>query len=77
MNNEAKVRRATKSIMLGKANVMSFEALEQARAKRTAKEQAKVIGSRKRKRKDAPEPDMSEPKAKVARTCGSPDSVSP
>ena len=77
MNNEAKVRRATKSIMLGKAKVMSFEDFEQARAKRVAKEQAKVTGTRKRKRKDAPEPDVLEPKAKVARTCGSPDSVSP
>jgi hypothetical protein len=77
MNNEAKVRRATKSIMLGKAKVMSFEDLELARAKRAAKEQAKATGSRKRKRKDAPESSMSEPKGKVARTCGSPDSVSP
>jgi hypothetical protein len=39
INREAKVRRSTKSIVLGKAKVMSFEDLEEARAKRAAKEQ--------------------------------------
>jgi hypothetical protein len=34
MNNEAKVRRKTKSHILGNARVMSFEDIEAARAKR-------------------------------------------
>jgi hypothetical protein len=38
VNNEAKVRRSTKSVVLGKAKVMSYEDLEEARAKRAAKE---------------------------------------
>lgn len=38
INNEAKVRRSTKSLVLGKAKVMSFEDLEEARAKRIVKE---------------------------------------
>ena len=42
VNNEAKVRRSTRSVMLGKAKVMSYEDLEEARAKRAAKEQATV-----------------------------------
>jgi hypothetical protein len=32
INNEAKVRRSTKSLVLGKARVMSYEDLEAARA---------------------------------------------
>jgi hypothetical protein len=38
INNEAKVRRSTKSLVLGKAKVMSYEDLEEARAKRVVKE---------------------------------------
>ena len=53
MNNEAKVRRSTKSIVLGKAKVMSFEDIEEARAKRAAKEVMKGKGKRGRKRKSA------------------------
>jgi hypothetical protein len=53
-------------VVLGKANVMSYEDLEEARAKRAAKEEAKAIkgkGKRGRKRKGAaPETDASEPK---------------
>ena len=41
INNEAKVRRSTKSLVLGKAKVMSYEDLEEARAKRAEKEAAK------------------------------------
>jgi hypothetical protein len=37
INNEAKVRRSTKSLVLGKAKVMSYEDLEEARAKRVEK----------------------------------------
>jgi hypothetical protein len=72
MNNEAKVRRSTRSIVLGKAKVMSFEDIEVARAARAAKEVIKGRGKRGRKRKsaaleadepeaDEPEPDEPEP----------------
>jgi hypothetical protein len=52
--NEDKVRRATKSLVLGKAKVMSYEDLEEARAKRVVKESTQaakgkenVVGSAK------------------------------
>ncbi|XP_014551484.1 hypothetical protein COCVIDRAFT_20277 [Bipolaris victoriae FI3] len=38
INREAKTRQSTKSVVLGKAKVMNFEDLEEARAKRAAKE---------------------------------------
>ena len=66
MNNEAKVRRSTKSVVLGKAKVMSYKDIEVARAKRAAKEVIKGKKKRGRKRKSAaletgdPEPE-SEP----------------
>jgi hypothetical protein len=50
-NNEAKVRRSTRSVVLGKAKVMSFEDIEEARAKRAAKDAVKSKGKRGRKRK--------------------------
>jgi hypothetical protein len=55
MNNEAKVRRSTKSVVLGKAKVMSYEDLEKARADRAAKEHAKAKKNGKRgpKRKNS------------------------
>jgi hypothetical protein len=53
INNEAKVRRSTKSVVLGKAKVMSYEDIEEARAKRAAKEVIKGKGKRGRKRKSA------------------------
>ena len=53
MNNEAKVRRSTRSVVLGKAKVMSFEDLEEARAAYAAKEVTKGKGKRGRKRKSA------------------------
>ena len=57
INREAKARRSTKLVVLGKAKVMSFEDLEEARAKRVAKEQALTSKPKRgRKRKsDAPE----------------------
>ncbi|KAF2803749.1 uncharacterized protein BDZ99DRAFT_161878 [Mytilinidion resinicola] len=64
INDEAKVRRSTKSEILAKGvgKVMSYEDLEAARAARAAKEQAKAEGKGKRGRKrkspveaDAPE----------------------
>jgi hypothetical protein len=65
MNNEAKVRRSTRSIVLGKAKVMSFEDIEVARAARAAKEVIKGKGKRGRKRKsaalEADEPGEDEP----------------
>ncbi|KAF4631480.1 hypothetical protein G7Y89_g6651 [Cudoniella acicularis] len=49
MNNEAKVRRSTKPVALGKAKVMSYKDIEEARAKRAAKEAIRtrenVVGS--------------------------------
>lgn len=44
MNNEAKVRRSTRSVVLGKAKIMSFEDIEVARAARAAKEANKAKG---------------------------------
>ena len=62
MNNEAKVRRSTQSLVLGKAKVMSFEDIEVARAARAAKEVIKGQGKRGRKRKSAAlEADEQEP----------------
>jgi hypothetical protein len=52
MNSEAKARRSSKSQVLGKAKVMSYQDLEEARAKRNAKEKAvrdKATRGRKRK----------------------------
>lgn len=61
INNEAKARRSTKSLVLGKAKVMSHEDLKEARAKRAEKEAAKEAkgkGKRGRKCKSAtPEAD--------------------
>ena len=56
INDEAKVRRSTKSLVLGKAKIMSYEDLEEARAKRAEKEAAKEAkgkGKRGRKCKSA------------------------
>ncbi|KAF1360962.1 hypothetical protein EJ07DRAFT_154345 [Lizonia empirigonia] len=66
MNNEAKVRRSTKSQVLGKAKVMSYEDLEEARAKRKEKEKAasgKAARGRKRKA-PALVVDITEPRSK-------------
>jgi hypothetical protein len=41
INNESKVRQSTTSVVLGKAKVMSYEDLEEARAKRAEKDAAK------------------------------------
>ena len=51
-NGEVRARGTAKSMILGKAKVMSFEALEEVRAKRAAKEAAaveKAVKVRKRK----------------------------
>jgi hypothetical protein len=51
MNNEAKVRRLTRSVVLGTAKVMSYEDIEEARLKRAAKDATRGQGKRGRKRK--------------------------
>ncbi|KAF1967961.1 hypothetical protein BU23DRAFT_657925, partial [Bimuria novae-zelandiae CBS 107.79] len=56
INYKAKVRRLARPVILGKAKVISFKDLDEARAKRAAKEQAlanKPKRGRKRK-SDAP-----------------------
>jgi hypothetical protein len=63
INDEAKVRRKTKPLILGKAKVMSYEDLEEARVKRAEKDAAKEAkgkGKRSRKRRSAtPEVDTA------------------
>lgn len=55
INDEGKVRRSTRSEILGKARVMSYEDLEKARAERAVKESAKEVRrARKRSRKSPP-----------------------
>ena len=78
VDNEAKVRWSTKSLVLGKAKVISYEDLEEARAKRAAKDAAKAKGKGKhgpKPKSPAPEADALEPKAKVARTSEAPEQV--
>jgi hypothetical protein len=63
-------------MVVGKAKVMSYEDIEEARAKRAAKEQAKAKGKGKRGRKrksPALEADAPEPKARVARMSEAPE----
>jgi len=72
INNEAKVRRSTKSLVLGKAKVMNYEDLEEARAKRAEKEstqEAKGQGKRGRKRKSAAleAPELRNKMARISR----------
>ncbi|PQE18246.1 transposase tan1 [Rutstroemia sp. NJR-2017a BBW] len=61
INNEAKVRRSTRSLVLGKAKVMSYEDLEEARLKRVVRESTQVAKGKEkhgRKRKSGtPEAD--------------------
>ncbi|KAF4631692.1 hypothetical protein G7Y89_g6443 [Cudoniella acicularis] len=51
LNNEVKLYRSTRSIVVGKAKVMSFEDIEVARAARATKDVVKGKGKRGRKRK--------------------------
>ena len=69
INIEAKVRRSTKSVILGKAKVMSSEELIAKRAGRETKEQNIAKGKRKhgRKRKSLQDTSVPEIRAKVAR----------
>ena len=81
INREAKVRRSTKSLVLGKAKVMSFEDLEEARAKRAAKGQASAGKSKRgRTRKsDALEESTSllSPNPKVVQRSDAPEAHAP
>jgi hypothetical protein len=69
MNNEAKVRRSTKAVILwqGQGRVMSFEDIEAARAARAVKDAIKGKGKPGRKRKsvaiEADESEAEEPEA--------------
>jgi REP element-mobilizing transposase RayT len=71
VNNEAKVRQSTKPLILGRAKVMSYDELKEAREKRAETEaatKAKGKGKRGRKRTNAAaEADAAEPKFKSAR----------
>ncbi|KAH7403101.1 hypothetical protein BKA64DRAFT_694122 [Cadophora sp. MPI-SDFR-AT-0126] len=71
LNKTTKVRRSTKSLVLGKAKVISYKDLEEARAKRIVKEAARAAkgkGKRSRKSKSSPpEPEEEEDTVKTAR----------
>ncbi|KAF2026431.1 hypothetical protein EK21DRAFT_92366 [Setomelanomma holmii] len=71
VNDEAKVRRSTKSLVLGTAKVIGYQKLQDARAKRAETEAAKATkakGKRGRKRTKASlDTDAPELKRKVAR----------
>ncbi|RII22709.1 hypothetical protein CUC08_Gglean013427 [Alternaria sp. MG1] len=77
VNSEAKVRRSTTSLVLGKAKVMGYEELVEAREKRAEKDaaqKAKGKGKRDRKRKSAAvEHDTAEPKTKATRVAEEPE----
>ncbi|KAH8751833.1 hypothetical protein BGZ57DRAFT_774677, partial [Hyaloscypha finlandica] len=80
LNNEAKVRRSTKSVVLGRGQgkVMSFEDIKEARAKRAAKDAMKGKGKGGRKRKmtalEANEPEAeAEPEPEVAHAAKEPE----
>jgi hypothetical protein len=69
INNEAKVRRSTNSLVLGTAKVMSYEDLEIARAKRVVKDSAQAAkgkGKHGRKSKNGP-PEQEDGTAEMAR----------
>jgi hypothetical protein len=71
VNDEAKVRRSTKPLILGRAKVMGYDELKEAREKRAeAEAAAKATGKGKRGRKRtsaAPEEDAAGRKPKAAR----------
>jgi hypothetical protein len=77
VNNEAKVRRSTKSLVLGKAKVMGYDELMEAREKRAEKDaaqEAKGKGKRGRKRTSAAvEDDIAKPKTKTTRVTEEPE----
>ncbi|KAG9235706.1 hypothetical protein BJ875DRAFT_440084 [Amylocarpus encephaloides] len=79
INNEAKVRRSTKSLVLGTAKVISYKDLKIARAKRIAKDSAQAAkgkGKRDRKSKNSP-PEPEDDTAEIARRGRKRKSVEP
>lgn len=64
-NNEAEVRQSTKSTVVGKAKVMSYEDIEDARAKRSARQQATGGKAKRGRKRKSPTPEAG--KAKKAR----------
>ncbi|KAH8586632.1 hypothetical protein B0O99DRAFT_701682 [Bisporella sp. PMI_857] len=70
INDEAKTRRSTKSVVLGKGQgkVMSYEDIEEARAKRAEKDAMKGKGKRGRKRKSTALEAVAEAEPEVAHT---------
>jgi hypothetical protein len=77
VNSEAKVRRSTTSLVLGKAKVMGYEELVEAREKRAEKDaaqKAKGKGKQGGKRKSAAvEDDAAKPKTKARRVTEEPE----
>ena len=67
--NEVKVRQSTKSMVLGKAKVMSYENLEEARARRVVKEKTTNNKGKRgcKYRNSIPEPSPLESMAKLVR----------
>jgi hypothetical protein len=73
INGEVKARRSTKSLVLGKAKVMSFKELEESRAKRAAKDKAATSKAKLGcKRKRFPDNDRERPATEPTRTDASP-----
>lgn len=70
--NEVKVRRSTRSVVLGKPKVMSYEDLEEARAKRAAKEKATAGNGKRGPKRKSLTPD-SEPELEAQ--AGSPKAL--
>jgi hypothetical protein len=75
IDDESKTRRATKSTILGKARVMTWEDLEKKRQERAEKEEKKaakeareaITGKKRERARTSSSADTLEPKAKVAR----------
>jgi hypothetical protein len=69
INGEVKARRSTKSLVLGKAKVMSFKELEESRAKRAAKDKAAASKAKRGcKCKRFPDNDREAPATEATRT---------
>lgn len=86
INDEAKVRRSTKSVVLGTGRIISYKDLKEARVKRAEKDAAKEAkgkGKRGRKRKivapetEASQAELIEPTAKKTRRSEVLDSEQP
>jgi hypothetical protein len=57
ITSKAKARRSARSVVLGKAKVMSYEDLEEARAKRAAKEKATAGKGKRGPKRKSPTPE--------------------